>query len=58
MDEFANREDREEYRKNVRSFADALRASLAAKRGLTIEDLQKPSEEAEEGEGEGATVDD
>jgi hypothetical protein len=44
--------ERDEYRKRAQSFSDALRASLAAKRGLTIEDLQKQSEEPHEGEGE------
>ena len=51
-----DRQEREEYREHVRTFGDALRASLAAKRGVTLEDLQqKRGEDAEEnrqGEGE------
>ena len=46
-----DRQEREEYREHVRSFSDALRASLAAKRGVTLEDLQRREAESEEERG-------
>jgi hypothetical protein len=52
-----DKQEREEYREHVRSFSDALRASLAAKRGLTLGDLQGSGARGDDGEeGQGRNL--